>query len=216
MGPLTQGGQGHMAEVHSNGIVTPHGGRLVDRVLRGGALEEARRRGSSLKRIALNARTMSDLELLAGGAYSPLEGFTGQADYRTVLRDMRLASGLPWTLPITLAVRRAAADALRDGDEVALVSPWEEPLGILRLEERFLYDGREEARLVYGTEDPRHPGAAYQLTRGDVLLAGKVDLIARPPLRGFEPYRLDPAETRERFGRLGWRSVGGLQSQQPM
>jgi sulfate adenylyltransferase len=136
-----------MAEVLSNGIVAPHGGRLVDRVLRGGALEEARRRGSSLKRIALNARTMSDLELLAGGAYSPLEGFMGEADYKSVLREMRLASGLPWTLPITLAVRRAAADALRDGDEVALVSPWEEPLGILRLEERFLYDGREEARL---------------------------------------------------------------------
>ena len=64
-------------------------------------------------------------------------------------------------------------------------------LGILHLEERFLYDGREEARLVYGTEDPRHPGAAYQLTRGDVCLAGKVDLIARPPLKEFEPYRLD-------------------------
>src|SRR2546421_12051287 len=103
MGPLTQGGQGHMAEVHSNGIVAPHGGRLVDRVLRGGALEEARRRGSSLKRIALNARPMSDLELLAGGAYSPLEGFMAEADYRTVLRGMRLARGLPVALPVALA-----------------------------------------------------------------------------------------------------------------
>src|SRR2546430_3965739 len=162
-----------MADASVNGMVAPHGGKLVDRVLSGAAREEALQRVSSLKRIALNARTMSDLELLAGGAYSPLEGFMGEADYRTVLREMRLASGLPWTLPITLAVRRAAADTLRDGDEVALVSPWEEPLGILRLEERFLYDGREEARLVYGTEDPRHPGAAYQLTRGDVCLAGK-------------------------------------------
>ena len=169
-----------------------------------------------MKRIALNARTMSDLELLAGGAYSPLEGFMGQADYRTVLREMRLASGLPWTLPITLAVRHAAADTLRDGDEVALVSPWEEPLGILRLEKRFLYDGREEARLVYGTEDPRHPGAAYQLTRGDVCLAGKVELIARPPLKEFEPYRLDPAEMRARFHELGWRTVVGFQSQHPI
>jgi sulfate adenylyltransferase len=147
-----------MADVSVNGIVAPHGGRLVDRILRGGALEEARQRASSLKRIALNARTMSDLELLAGGAYSPLEGFMSEDDYKSVLHEMRLANGLPWTLPITLAVRRAAADALRDGDEVALVSPWEEPLGILHLEERFLYDGREEARLVYGTEDPRIPG----------------------------------------------------------
>ena len=162
-----------MADVSVNGMVAPHGGRLVDRILRGAALEEASRRAPSLKRIALNARTMSDLELLAGGAYSPLEGFMGKADYRSVLDDMRLANGLPWTLPITLAVRRSAADALRDGDEVSLVSPWEEPLGILHLEERFLYDGREEARLVYGTEDPRHPGAAYQLTRGTSASRGR-------------------------------------------
>src|SRR5712691_12153976 len=145
--------------------VLPHGGRLVDRILRGDALADARERAASLKRISLNARMMSDLELLAVGAYSPLGGFMGEADYRAVLREMRLANGLPWTLPITLAVRRAAADQLREGEDVALVTPWEEPLGILHLEARFPYDGREEARLVYGTDDPRHPGAAYQLTR---------------------------------------------------
>src|SRR3989441_1871586 len=196
--------------------IPPHGGRLIDRVLRGDALTDARERAPSLKRISFNARMMSDLELLAVGAYSPLEGFMGEADYRSVLREMRLASGLAWTLPITLAVRQAAADVLREAEDVALVTPWEEPIGILHLEERFPYDGREEARLVYGTEDPRHPGAHYQLTRGDVLLAGPVDLIARPRLKGFEPYRLDPADARARFRKLGWRTVVGFQSQQPM
>jgi sulfite reductase (ferredoxin) len=205
-----------MAHASVNGIVAPHGGKLVDRILREGAREDARQRASSLKRIALNARTMSDLELLAGGAYSPLEGFMGEADYRSVLHEMRLANGLPWTLPITLAVRRAAAEAVKDGDDVALVSPWEEPLGILHLEGRFSYDGREEARLVYGTEDPRHPGAAYQLTRGEVCLAGKVDMIARPPLKEFEPYRLDPAAMRARFHDLGWRTIVAFQSQHPI
>ncbi len=203
-----------MSEVGS--LISPHGGRLVDRVLRGEAREEARGRALSLKRIALNARTMSDVELLAVGAYSPLEGFMGRTNYESVLRDMRLASGLPWTVPITLAVRRADADTLKEGEDVALVTPWEEPLAIFHLEERFPYDGREEARLVYGTEDPRHPGAAYQLTRGDVLLAGAVDLITRPPLKGFESYRLDPAETRARFQELGWRTVVGFQSQHPI
>ena len=77
-----------------------------------------------------------------------------------------MASGLPWTLPITLAVRQAAADQLRVGESVALVTPWEEPIGILHLEERFPYDGRARRRLVYGTNDPRHPGARYQLNRG--------------------------------------------------
>src|SRR5262245_18924542 len=194
----------------------PHGGQLVNRVLEGSALEEAQGRAPSLKRISLNARMMSDLELLAVGAYSPLQGFLGESDYRAVLGEMRLASGLPWTLPITLAVRRAAADHLREGDDVALVTPREEPLGILHLEERFAYDGREEARVVYGTDDPTHPGAAYQLTRGDMLLAGPVDLIARPPLKGFEGYRLDPVEARARFQSLGWHTVVGFQSQQPM
>src|ERR1041384_6487667 len=125
--------------------VSPHGGRLVDRVLRGEALAEARERARSLTRLSLNARMMSDVELLGVGAYSPLEGFMGRADYASVLRDMRLASGLPWTLPVTLAVRKAAADELRDGEDVALVTPWEEPLGILHLAERFAYDGHEEA-----------------------------------------------------------------------
>src|SRR5262245_21644280 len=196
--------------------VAPHGGRLVDRVLRGDRLAEARERVPTLARLSLNARMMSDVELLTVGAYSPLEGFMGETDYRSVLSDMRLANGLPWPLPITLAVRKTAADSLREGQDVALVAPWEEPLAILHLEERFPYDGREEARRVYGTDDPRHPGAAYQLQRGDVLLAGRVDLIARPPLRGFEPYRLNPADARARFGQLGWRRVVGFQSQQPM
>ncbi len=196
--------------------VPPHGGRLTDRVLSGEAREAARQRAGSLKRISLNARMMSDVELLATGAYSPLEGFLGQADYRAVLRDMRLANGLPWTLPITLAVKRTAADQLREGEDVALVTPWEEPIGILHLRERFPYDGREEARAVYGTEDPGHPGAQYQLTRGDVLLAGPVDLISRQPLKGFDAYRLDPAEARARFQQLGWKTIVGFQSQQPM
>ncbi len=194
----------------------PHGGRLVDRVLRGDALAAARERAASLRRISLNARMMSDVELLAVGAYSPLDGFMDRASYERVLREMRLVNGVPWTLPITLAVRRAAADELRDGEDVALVTPWEEPIGILHLTERFEYSGHREARLVYGTEDPRHPGAAYQLSRGDVLLAGPVDLIARPPLKGFEALRLDPAEARARFRELGWRTVVGFQSQQPM
>ena len=204
-----------MATIPAIPEAAPHGGRLVDRVLVGEAREEARERARGLKRIAFNARMMSDLELLAVGAYSPLEGFMGPADYRAVLGDMRLANGLAWPLPITLAVRRAAADSLRDGEDVALVTPWEEALGILHLQERFPYDGAREARLVYGTDDPRHPGAQYQLTRGDVLLGGPVDLIARPPLRGFDAYRLDPAAARTRFRELGWRTVVGFQSHQP-
>src|SRR3989441_8504195 len=167
------------------GLIPPHGGRLVDRVLTGEARQEALAQAVELPKISLNARAMSDLELLAVGAFSPLDGFLGEADYRRVLHEMRLASGLVWTLPITLAVKREAADVLKEGSALALITPWEEILGILHLEEKYVYDRQEEARLVYGTVDRAHPGVAYLVARGEVLLGGPVDLIDRPPVRGF-------------------------------
>lgn len=198
------------------GLIPPHGGRLVNRVLTGEARAEAVAWAGKLPKIVLNARAMSDLELLAVGAFSPLEGFMGRADYRRVLEDMRLGSGLPWTLPITLAVEREAADSLKEGSAVALITPREEVLGILHLEERYAYDRREEARLVYGTEDLAHPGVAYLMGRGEVLLGGPVDLTGRPPLPGFDAYRLDPVQTRALFRERGWRTVVGFQTRNPI
>jgi ATP sulfurylase len=196
--------------------IAPHGGRLVTRVLVGEARAEALARAAELPTIALNARAMSDLELLAVGALSPLDGFMGRADYHRVLEEMRLASGAIWTLPITLAVKREDAHQLKEGFPVALVAPWEEVLGILHLEERYHYDRREEARLVYGMEDLGHPGVAYLMGRGAVLLSGRVDLINRPPLPGFEEYRLDPAQTRALFRERGWRTVVAFQTRNPI
>ncbi len=196
--------------------IPPHGGRLVNRVLTGEARSEALGRAVELPRIALNARAMSDLELLAVGAFSPLEGFMGLAHYRRVLQEMRLAGGLPWTLPITLAVKRDGAESIKEGSPVALVAPWEEVLGILHLEEKYTYDLREEARLVYGTEDLGHPGVAYLMGRGDMLLGGPVDLTGRPPLLGFEQYRLDPVQTRALFRERGWRTIVGFQTRNPI
>ncbi|OLE36982.1 MAG: sulfate adenylyltransferase [Candidatus Rokubacteria bacterium 13_1_20CM_2_70_7] len=198
------------------GLIPPHGGRLVDRVLTGEARQEALAQAVELPKISLNARAMSDLELLATGGLSPLEGFMGEADYRRVLHEMRLASGLVWTLPITLAVKRDAAQPLKQGSAVALIAPWEDVLGILHLEERYEYDRSQEARLVYGTEDPAHPGVAYLLGRGEVLLGGPVDLLQRPALRGFEEFRLDPADTRALFRELGWRTVAAFQTRNPI
>ena len=202
--------------IASDSLIRPHGGRLVNKILVGDARENAIVRARSLNRIALNARTMSDLELIAAGAFSPLEGFMGQADYRSVLTEMRFANGLPWSLPITLAVRESDAEPLRIGEEVALLSPWDELLGVLHLNEKFRFDKKEEARLVYGTEEERHPGVAYLYTRGELLLAGKIDLINRPPLAGFEAYRRDPAETRAFFETSGWRTVVGFQTRNPI
>ena len=198
------------------GVIAPHGGGLVDRVLAGEAREEAIARAREWPRVVLNARAMSDLDLLAVGALSPLEGFMGEADYRRVLHEMRLASGVVWTLPITLAVKPADVSGLKEGSQAALVSPTEELLGILWLEEKYSYDQREEARLVYGTEDLAHPGVAYLLGRGELLLGGRIDVINRPALGEFEEYRLDPAQTRALFRERGWRTIVAFQTRNPI
>jgi ATP sulfurylase len=198
------------------GLVAPHGGRLVHRVLAGEALAEARARAAGLPAVPLDARAASDLELLAVGAFSPLEGFMGRADYRAVMEDMRLAGGLLWPLPVTLAVRAEDARGLKEGGDVALRGPRGALLGILHLEEKHANDPRREARLVYGTEDSRHPGVAALAARGEVLLGGPVDLLARPPLPGPAAWRLDPAATRAAFQARGWRRVTAFQTRNPI
>lgn len=196
--------------------IPPHGGRLVNSVLAGEARIEAEARARDLPWISLNARAVSDLECLATGAFSPLRGFMCRADYERVVHEMRLKSDLLWTLPITLAVAGEEATALSEGREAALLDPGGELLGLLSVEEIFPHDNREEARLVYGTEDARHPGVQYLFQRGDMLVGGPVRLLRRPSRREFEAHYAEPAETRRRFRERGWRTVVGFQTRNPI
>jgi len=181
-------------------LIKPHGHRLVSLVLAGEEKNAAEARARELKKIALNARTLSDLELLAVGAFSPLEGFMGRGDYERVVHDMRLSSGLVWPLPITLAISSDEAEELREGEEIALVDSSGEAVGILSLEEKFHYDKKEEAWNVYKTDEDKHPGVWYLYQRGDTLLGGNIRLTRRSPLPSrFDNYKLDPAETRTIF-----------------
>ena len=152
--------------------IAPHGGALVDRVLRGVVREAALEKAASLKKIPLCPTAISDLELIAVGAFSPLTGFMTQADYRSVVEDMHLSNGLVWTIPITLAVSRQQADELREGEEMALVEGEGHILGILQLAEKFTYDKEREAAQVYRTTDDAHPGVARLYAQGEVLLGG--------------------------------------------
>jgi len=198
-------------------LIKPHGGQLVHRVLTGEEQEEAVAQARELKKIALNARTLSDLELLAVGAFSPLQGFMGKRDYEGVVYGMRLSCGSLWTLPITLAVSKEEAGELKEGEDMALLDSTGEPVGLLSLEEKFGYDKKEEAWNVYKTDEERHPGVEYLYRRGDTLLGGKVKLMRREPLMPrFETYRLDPKETRENFQQRGWRTVVGFQTRNPI
>ena len=166
--------------------------------------------------IRLSARALSDVELLATGGYSPLDGFMTEADYRGVVEGMRLASGLVWPMPITLAVSQNEASALREGQEIALADETGRALAVLDLAQKFGYDKRQEARQVYRTEDEEHPGVAALYAQGDVLLGGRLHVLELPQHDDFPEYRLTPAQTRAAFAERGWRTVVGFQTRNPV
>ncbi len=192
-------------------MIQPHGGRLIERVLAGPARDAALERAKAMPRLRLDAESVSDVENLATGVYSPLEGFLGENDFRNVLAHMRLADDLPWTIPIVLDVDRSVADGLKVGTEVALVDEKDEPVAVLSLEEKYGYDRKAMAEKVFGTTDPAHPGVAKVMGMKDVLLAGKVGLITMAPTP-FDRWKLSPKETRVLFKAKGWRTVVGFQT----
>lgn len=140
----------------------------------------------------------------------------GRADYQRVVKEMRLASGLPWSLPITLGVEPEQAEQLREGQEVALIDSYGEAAAVLQVQEIYSSDKEEEARQVFRTTDPAHPGVAALQARGDVLVGGPITLIQRPRCAEFPEHRLEPAQTRALFLLRGWRTVVGFQTRNPI
>jgi len=194
--------------------IPPHGGRLIDRVAHGAEADDLRERAASLPAINLSVRQLSDLELIANGAFSPLDGFMGQADYDRVVDGLRLSNGLPWSIPVTLAVAADARPAA--GAEVALYDPRGGLRGTMRVQEVFGYDKRREAREVYRTEDEAHPGVAALYAQGDTLVGGPVRVLPAPVGTTRAAHELAPSETRAAFAARGWRTVVGFQTRNPV
>jgi len=192
-------------------MIQPHGGKLIDRVLRGDARRDALESLKGLPTVALDADALSDVENMATGVFSPLEGYMGQDDYRHVLDHMRLASDLAWTIPIVLDAPKSVADGLKPGNDVLLTGETGQPAAILHLEEKFGYDKAEFAQKVFRTTDPAHPGVAKVLRMHDVLLGGPIDLIQAAPTP-FDNWKLAPHETRLLFKEKGWHTVVGFQT----
>ena len=194
----------------------PHGGTLINRALEGSERDAALDRAGGLPRVTLGSVALSDLELIGNGAFSPLTGFMGEADYRGVLDQMRLASGLPWSIPVTLAVSADEADRLAIGSDVALVDADERIVGILELAEKYRYDKAQEAQQVFRTTEEAHPAVARIMAAGDVYLAGDVSVLAGPLDPPFAEFRRTPAQTRAIFAEKGWRRVVGFQTRNPI
>jgi sulfate adenylyltransferase len=185
-------------------LIAPHGGELVDRT--GPRPDDV----EQLEVVTLTSRELSDLDLLASGALSPLEGFMNREDYERVVEEMRLASGLPWALPVCLAV-----DSAPQGDRVAVADGSGRLVAVLEVEETFEYDKEREAEQCFRTTDDAHPGVARLYGQKPLYLAGRVTVFGRqePP---FPELALDPAETRAEFVKRGWKRIVGFQTRNPI
>ncbi len=174
-------------------------------------------RAKDLPRARLDARTGADAELIATGALSPLEGFLAKADYLSVVRDVHLASGPLFSIPITLGVPRAEAGQFKEGHEAALVDASGDVVGTLAVDEIYEFDRELEAREVYKTSDTKHPGVAWLYEHKDeVALGGRVTLAKRTIERKFPEHHRDPAELRSLIHARGWRRTVAFQTRNPI
>jgi sulfate adenylyltransferase len=200
-----------------NDLVPPHGGSLNPLLIVGPEKSEALAEASHLPAITLNTREASDVIMLATGAFSPLGGFMGEADYRGVLDEMRLASGLLWPLPVTVSVSKSEASGIGLGEEVALVDPHHgEIMATMLVSEKYPYDKRNEARRAFGTDDDQHPGVGNLYQQGDLYLAGPVVALTEGDYPAVFPEFARPMDTRRIFQESGWSTIAAFQTRNPM
>jgi sulfate adenylyltransferase len=200
-------------------LVPPHGSQSVKPLLIPETERAAeRRRAEKLRKIPLDSRAVSDVLMLAMGAYTPLDGFMGHDDWQGSCQDMKLAGGLFWPIPITLPAGKDLADSIADEEVVALTDAESgKVLALMTVREKYSIDKRFEAEHVYRTADPKHPGVAKVLSQGDVNLAGPVRVIDEGDYAAKYPeLYIRPAESRAMFLDRGWSKVAAFQTRNPM
>ncbi len=200
-------------------LVPPHGSDevmplLVPEAERAAMLEHAR----TLKQVPLRSREVSDVSMFAMGAYTPLEGFMGEADWRGVCADMKMADGTFWPIPVTCPVDTEVADSIAEGEEVALVNAENgEIMAIMEVSEKYSPDKAFECQHVYRTTDMEHPGVQATMGQGDVNLAGKVKALSEGEYaEKYGDLFMRPAESRAEFLKRGWSKVAAFQTRNPM
>jgi sulfate adenylyltransferase len=200
-------------------LVPPHGSESVKPLL----LPEMERaeeckRAEKLKKIPLDSRAVSDVFMLALGAYTPLDGFMGHDDWRSSCIDMKMRNGVFWPIPITLPADKNVTAGIHKEEEVALVdAETDNILAVMDVHEKYSIDKRLEAEHVYRTVDPKHPGVAKLLAQGDVNLAGPVRVLSEGeyPVKYLQLY-IRPAQARAMFLERGWSNVAAFQTRNPM
>jgi sulfate adenylyltransferase len=202
------------SKIESQELITPYGGTLVDLLVSGEERDELVRQAASLTSVQLSQRSLCDLELLAIGAFSPLRGFMGQADYAGVLENMRLADGTLFPIPITLPI--AASSGIQAGQQIALRDAKFDLIAIMTVEEIFEWDLAAEAEQVFKTTDTRHPLVAEMHGWGDRYIAGPIQMLNLPKRHDFVDLRRTPAEVRSLLAETGQANVVAFQTRNPI
>lgn len=215
----TGGGAQDFGRETMSKLVPPHGGGVLKPLL----IPEVERaeelkRAANLKKVPMSSRETSDVLMLAMAAYTPLEGFMGEADWRGVCADMKLADGTFWPIPITLSASQELADTIGIEEEVALVDgETDEIMAIMEVTEKYVIDRDFECEHVYRTTDPEHPGVQKVMGQGDVNLGGRVSVLSEgeyPKL--YKDLYVRPAEARAIFQEKGWSTLAAFQTRNPM
>ena len=188
-------------------MISAHGGKLVNRVTKADP--------SGLFSIEISADLANDVENIADGIFSPLEGFLNKEDFDSVIEKGRLANGTAWTIPTVLDVDEETSKKMKESGDVLLKNPDGTGIAILHVEEVFSFDKQKTAAGVYGTNDSSHPGVAKTNSMKDFLISGKIDFIQRQNETEIRKHRMTPAETREAFEKAGWKTIVAFQTRNP-
>jgi sulfate adenylyltransferase len=199
-------------------LVSPHGGKIISRLLKGEESTEARKRARELPKVYMTSRETSDLIMIGIGAFSPLDGFMGREDWEGICRELKMANGTFWPIPITLSVSNDKTSRIKEGSEVALIDgESEELMGTMRIDERYTIDKAYECKEIFRTNDPQHPGVAKVMAQGEFNISGPVKVFNELdyPDR-FPDLYARPEETRALFEERGWQTIVALQLRNPM
>jgi sulfate adenylyltransferase len=195
----------------------PHGGKLVNKIANGKRKEELEAKAKNLFQLTIADRYGADVEMIAIGAFSPLEGFMGKADSESAIEKMELTNGLAWGIPILLPAGDKY-DEVKQGDEIALLDKTGRVLAIMSVDEKFELDLENFAQKCFGTTEDKHPGVAAIKKGGNKYISGPLEMVNRPLRKEDidEKYFLDPSETRAEFEKRNWKTIVAFQTRNPI
>lgn len=202
------------AKQKNTNLISPYGGELINLLVTGEERQELLARSNRLPSVQISARALCDLELLATGAFAPLDRFMGKKDYERVLTEMRLTNGMLFPIPVALPVEEDALPSR--GDQITLNDARNNTIAVMDLEEVYHYDPQREARLVLGSTDPRHPLISEMVRWGKVYVSGALKVVNLPSYHDFIDLRRTPAEVRTLLGKMGNEKVVAFQTRNPM